>query len=174
MDKDIRRAEPRAAPYKLADDKGLFLLVQPSGGKLWRLKYRVDGRDEAGNAKRVEKKLGIGTYPEISLKEARDARDAARRLLAQGKDPADEKRREKHAAKVGAVNTFGAVAKACIAKNRRDGLADATIRKREWFVSLVDKSLGSRPIAEIGRPSLMVLHRRCRRTTRVSCCRTSS
>lgn len=149
MDKDIRRAEPRAAPYKLADDKGLFLLVQPSGGKLWRLKYRVDGRDEAGNAKRVEKKLGIGTYPEISLKEARDARDAARRLLAQGKDPADEKRREKHAAKVGAVNTFGAVAKACIAKNRRDGLADATIRKREWFVSLVDKSLGSRPIAEI-------------------------
>lgn len=58
----IRNAKPRAKPYKIGDALGLFLLVQPTGGKLWRLKYRVDGK---------EKKLAIGTYPEVSLGEAR-------------------------------------------------------------------------------------------------------
>lgn len=77
-DTKIRTAKPMAKPYKLADEKGLFLLVQPSGGKLWRVKFRVDGRDDAGNQKRIEKKLGLGTYPEVSLKQARDLRDEAR------------------------------------------------------------------------------------------------
>lgn len=145
----LRNAKPRAVSYKIADEKGLFLLVQPSGGMLWRMKYRVDGRDEAGNAKRVEKKLALGTYPDTSLADVRALRDSARALLAQGKDPAEEKRRQKQAKKLGAVNTFDALAKAFIEKNRRDGLADATIRKREWFASLVAKSLGLRSIAEI-------------------------
>ena len=65
-------AKQRAKPYKMGDaGGGLFLLVQPSGDKLWRLKYRVDGR---------EKKLGIGTYPEVSLAEARKRRDDAPEL----------------------------------------------------------------------------------------------
>ena len=113
------------------------------------MKYRVDGHDEAGNPKRVEKKLSFGAYPEVSLKDARDRRGEARRVLAQGKDPADEKRREKQAKKISAANTFNAVAKAYIEKNRRDGLAEATVSKREWFVRLIEKPLGQRPIAEI-------------------------
>jgi integrase len=145
----LRNLKPKATPFKLADEKGLFLHVQPSGGMLWRMKYRVDGCDAEGNAKRVEKKLALGAFPDVGLKDARERRDAARRLLAQGLDPADEKRRERQAKKIGAINTFGAAAKAYIEKNRRDGLADATIRKREWFASLVDRSLGPRPIAEI-------------------------
>jgi len=145
----LRNSKPKTKPYKLADEKGLFLLVQPSGGMLWRMKYRVDGRDEAGDPKRVEKKLALGTYPEITLKEARDRRDEARHLLAQGRDPADEKRRQRQARKIGAANTFSAVAKALIEKNKRDGLAEATVRKREWFLQLVQKTLGQRPIAEI-------------------------
>ena len=80
----IRNAKPKAKPYKLTDEKGLFLLIQPSGGMLWRFKFRVDGRDDAGNPKKVEKKLGLGTYPEVSLKDARDLRDDARTLLAKG------------------------------------------------------------------------------------------
>ena len=71
-DTSIRNAKARTKPYKLGDSGGLFLLVQPSGGKLWRLKYRVDGR---------EKKLGLGTYPEISLADARKRRDEAREVL---------------------------------------------------------------------------------------------
>ncbi|MGE4323674.1 MAG: tyrosine-type recombinase/integrase [Sphingobium sp.] len=145
----IGNAKPKATPYKLADERGLFLLIQPSGGKLWRMKYRVDGRDAAGNPKRVEKKLALGAYPDVGLKGAREARDEARRLLAQGKDPADEKRREKQTKKISAANTFSAVAKAYIEKNRRDGLAEATVSKREWFLRLIEKPLGQRPVAEI-------------------------
>ncbi len=145
----LRNVKPKAQPYKLADEKGLFLLVQPSGGMLWRMKYRIDGRDDEGNPKRIEKKLGLGTFPEVGLKEARQLRDRARELLAKGIDPAEKKRRDKHAAKVSAANSFSAVAKLYIDKNRREGLAEATIVKREWFLRLVEKPLGSRPIAEI-------------------------
>ncbi|QTH23576.1 tyrosine-type recombinase/integrase [Rhizorhabdus wittichii] len=145
----LRNAKPKAKPYKLADEKGLFLLVQPSGGMLWRMKYRIDGRDDSGQPKRIEKKLALGAFPAIGLKDARDARDAARRLLAKGIDPAEQKRRDTYAAKVNAANSFSALAKLYIAKNRRDGLAEATVTKREWFLRLVEKSLGSRPIADI-------------------------
>lgn len=82
----IRNAKPRAKPYKMGDSLGLFLLIQPSGGKLWRQKYRMDGR---------EKKLGIGTYPEVSLSEARRRRDEAREMIAAGKDPSREKQRDR-------------------------------------------------------------------------------
>lgn len=145
----IRNAKPGPKPYKMTDEKGLFLLVQPSGGMLWRMKYRIDGHDDEGRPKRIEKKLGLGTYPEVSLKEARERRDEARRMLANGIDPAEQKQRDKHTAKVAAANTFSVVAKAYIAKNQRDGLAEATVQKREWFTRLVEKSLGHRPIAEI-------------------------
>lgn len=145
----LRNAKPGLKPYKLADEKGLFLLIQPSGGMLWRFKYRIDGHDDDGHPKRVEKKLGLGTYPEVGLKEARERRDEARRLLARGIDPAEQKQRDKRAAMVSAANTFSLVARAYIAKNQRDGLAEATVLKREWFTRLVEKSLGHRPIAEI-------------------------
>ena len=145
----LRTAKPAAKPYKLADEKGLFLLVQPSGGMLWRFKYRADGRDDAGNPKRVEKKLGLGTYPDVGLKDARELRDEARALLAKGLDPADQKRRAKQAAKIGAANTFAAVAESYIAKNERDGLAENTVIKRRWLLKTLRKALGHRPLTEI-------------------------
>jgi hypothetical protein len=74
-DTTIRTAKPTEKPYKLADEKGLFLLVNPNGAKWWRLKFRVDGK---------EKLLSLGVYPETSLKKARADRDAARTLLAEG------------------------------------------------------------------------------------------
>src|SRR5690606_18295670 len=94
----VRNAKPRAKAYKLGDSLGLFLLVQPSGGKLWRMKYRVDGR---------EKKLGIGTYPDVGLADARKRRDEAREQLAAGMDPSREKQQAKYRAQVAAANTFG-------------------------------------------------------------------
>ena len=145
----LRNVKPAAKPYKLADEKGLFLLVQPSGGMLWRFKYRTDGRDDAGNPKRVEKKLGLGTYPDVGLKDARELRDEARALLAKGLDPADQKRRAKQAAKIGAANTFAAVAESYIAKNERDGLAENTVIKRRWLLKTLRKALGHRPLTEI-------------------------
>jgi integrase len=91
----------------------------------------------------------LGSYPDLSLRDARSARDKARSLLANGIDPAQQKRRDKHVARISAANTFGSVARAYIERNRRDGLADATVSKREWFLRLVERSLGHRPISEI-------------------------
>lgn len=96
-DTAIRAAKPRDREFKLADSGGLYLLITPSGGKLWRLKFRVDGR---------EKKLAIGRYPEIGLSDARKRRDEAREQLAAGKDPAREKRRDKMRSHLQAENTF--------------------------------------------------------------------
>lgn len=139
----IRNAKPRAKPYKMGDTLGLFLLVQPTGGKLWRFKYRVDGR---------EKKLGIGTYPEISLAEARSRRDDAREMVAMGKDPSREKQRDKVRAKLGAENTFSAISAEYCKKRRRDGAkawAPATAVRSEYLLSLLKPALGAMPIAEI-------------------------
>lgn len=130
----IRKLKPRAKPYKVADEKGLFLTVTPSGGRLWNMKFRT--------LLGTEKKLSFGSYPELSLREARDRRDEARKQLLNGVDPAEQKRRDKIAAKVSAANTFTAVAEAYIAKNERDGLAANTITKRRWFRCSVRSGAG--------------------------------
>ncbi|HMP56949.1 MAG TPA: integrase arm-type DNA-binding domain-containing protein [Novosphingobium sp.] len=148
-DTAVRNAKPKAKPYKLADERGLFLLVQPSGGRLWRFKFRVDGRDEDGQPKRIEKKIGFGSYPDVNLKDARRMRDEARALLAAGIDPAEKKRRDAHTARISAANSFEAVARACIDKCQREGRAEATITKQEWLLKLLERSIGQRPVAEI-------------------------
>lgn len=96
-DAAIRKAKPEAKARKLSDGRGLFLLVHPNGGRWWRFKYRIAGR---------EKLLSLGTYPEVSLAVARDKRDAARKLVAAGIDPAEERRAKRDEA----GNTFEAVA----------------------------------------------------------------
>jgi len=139
----IRNAKPRPKPYKLGDSLGLFLLVQPAGGKLWRLKYRVDGK---------EKKLSIGSYPEVGLAEARRRRDDARELLAIGKDPSRERKRKKVQAQVQAETTFAAIAAEFCEKRRRDGQkawAPATATRSEYLLSLLKGSIGKLPIADI-------------------------
>jgi hypothetical protein len=140
-DSAIGVLKPRETAYEVADEKGLYLLVTPAGGRLWRLKFRTEGG--------VEKKLSPGAYPDLGLKDARELRDSARSNLARGIDPTEKKRRDKQAARINAANTFSAVAKAYIDKNRRDGLAGATVRKREWLLSLLEKTLGGRPVGEI-------------------------
>lgn len=139
----IRNAKPSAKAIKLADGGGMFLLVTPAGGKLWRLKYRVDGR---------EKLLAIGAYPEIGLGEARRRREEARELIALGKDPSREKQREKVRARIQAADTFAAICKEYCEKRKRDGAkgwAPATAIRSEYLLSLVCGSIGKLPIGEI-------------------------
>lgn len=142
----IRNAKHGPKPIKLADERGLFLLLQPSGGKLWRLKYRVAGK---------EKKLSLGTYPDVPLKEARKRRDEARNLIASGTDPAIVKRLDADAAKIGIANTFKSVADEYIAKSEKEGRAAVTIGKTRWLLSLMDRDIGQRPIAEITPAELL-------------------
>ncbi|MBC2663416.1 integrase arm-type DNA-binding domain-containing protein [Novosphingobium flavum] len=150
----VRNAKPGPKPYKMGDSHGLFLLVQPTGGKLWRFKYRVDGR---------EKKLAIGPYPEIGLGEARRRRDEAREAMAAGKDPAREKQRDKVRAKVEAENTFAAITAEFCEKRKRDGQrawAPATAKRCEYLLSILCGSIGNMPIAEIEPADVLVAVRR--------------
>src|ERR1700730_3786430 len=94
----IRGAKPKEKPYKLLDGRGLFLLVTPEGGRYWRLRYRYEGR---------EKLISLGVYPDVPLKLARERREGARRLVADGIDPSAKRQAEKTAR----GNTFEAVAR---------------------------------------------------------------
>lgn len=100
-DQQIKKAKPKDKPYKLADGKGLYLYITPTGGKLWRLKYRVDGK---------EKTLSIGAYPTITLAQAREQAETARKQRADGIDPSKAKQAEKEERKAALLNTFQAIA----------------------------------------------------------------
>lgn len=139
----LKRAKPAVKSFKLADGFGMFLLVTPSGGKLWRLKYRVDGR---------EKLLAMGSYPEVSLSEARRRRDAARELIAAGKDPSREKQRDKVRARAQFDNTFSIISDEFCKKRKCDGhkaWAPTTAVRSEYLLSLLNPSIGRMPISEI-------------------------
>jgi hypothetical protein len=100
-DTEIRRSKPGEKPYKISDSGGLHLMITPTGGKLWRWKYRFDG---------AEKLMALGRYPDISLAEARERRDAARKRLANGIDPMVERKTEKTAVREATEHAFEKVA----------------------------------------------------------------
>ncbi len=104
----IEKAKPHEKPVKLFDGGGLFLLIQPSGRKWWRFKYRFQGK---------EKLLSLGVYPHISLAVARKRRDEAKELVAQGIDPSVERKISKAAETGTGENTFEAIAREWLAKN---------------------------------------------------------
>lgn len=139
-DTAIRNAKPKDKPYKISDSQGLYLLVNPRGSKLWRLKYRIDG---------VERKLAIGPYPEITLAGARAARDTARRQLVDAIDPNAAKRQARIEASVRAGNSFATVAEELIEKKGREGIAQATLDKQRWLLKNLGTDFGKRPVADI-------------------------
>ncbi|MGH7023808.1 MAG: tyrosine-type recombinase/integrase [Caulobacteraceae bacterium] len=139
-DTAIRNAKPKSEDYKIADGRGLFLLVTATGSKLWRMRFKHLGK---------EQKLSFGGYPDLSLKDARERCDNARSLIAAGRNPALEKQREKVRAKLSAATTFGAVATEYVTKREREGLAPATIKTYRHFQALLAPKLRARPIAEI-------------------------
>ena len=145
-DTTIKNAKHGPKPIKLFDERGLFLLLQPSGGKLWRLKYRFLGK---------EKKLSLGVYPDVTLKEARKRRDEARTLLANGADPAGVKREQAKSAKRDAENTFKSISDEYIEKSAKEGRAIVTIKKTQWLSSLLESDLGDRPVSDITPADLL-------------------
>jgi len=150
----IRNAKPGEKAFKLADGGGMFLLVTPAGGKLWRLKYRIEGR---------EKLLALGAYPETSLSEARKRRYEARGLTPRGKDPSREKQRDKVRSRIQATDTFTAISSEYCAKRRRDGekgWSPATATRSEYLLSLLNGSIGRLAIAEIEPADVLVAVRK--------------
>ncbi|OYV45609.1 MAG: hypothetical protein B7X10_05610, partial [Burkholderiales bacterium 21-58-4] len=146
-DTKIKQCKPKGKPYKLSDEKGLYLEIAPSGGKWWRLKYRIEGR---------EKRLSLGVYPDVTLAQAREKRDDHRKLIAQGIDPSAARKAQKQAT----ADTFESVAREWFGK-RRVGWADSHAQKvirrleRELF-----PWLGSRPVSEIKPADLLAALRR--------------
>jgi integrase len=150
-DAAIRKAKAGARPTKLSDGGGLFLLLNPNGSRLWRLKYRFEGK---------EKLLAFGAYPEVSLKDAREQRDDARRQLAAGYDPSLARKAQKTAAADRAANSFEIVAREWFGLTKEkweSEYADLVLHRleRDMF-----PWLGSRPIAEITPLELLTVLRR--------------
>lgn len=136
----INAAKPREKAWTLSDSQSLYLVIQPNGSKLWRFNYRFLDK---------QKKLHLGGWPTISLAEARTRRDEAKKKIANGIDPALDKKRARIAAKYAAANTFQAVAEEWLVKCERDGLAPVTIDKIRWLLAKAYPLLGTIPIAQI-------------------------
>ncbi|WP_341675228.1 integrase arm-type DNA-binding domain-containing protein [Niveibacterium sp. SC-1] len=150
-DTSIRKAKPGDKPVKLADEKGLYLLIQPSGAKLWRQKYRFEGK---------EKLLAHGSYPEISLSEARSRRDEARTLLARGIDPAENRKAQKAARADRAANSFEVICREWLEKKRGEVASSTYAKMLARMENFVFPWLGDKPIGEVGAPAVLAVLRR--------------
>lgn len=147
----IKAAKGRDKPYKLTDGDGLFLYVTPNGGRYWRMNYRHLGK---------QKTLAFGVYPDTGLADAREQRDAARKLLARGEDPAERIKLERIAATVAASNSFKAVADEWLVKVELEDRSAATMKKLRWLLDFINASVGKRPIASISAQELLVMLRK--------------
>lgn len=140
-DTQVKNAKPKDKPYKLADGAGMYLEVTPTGGKLWRMKYRqVNGK---------ENRLAFGKYPDVTLGEARERRAAARKLLEQGIDPGTEKKERERVKKDAAANTFEKLAREWHTNRLsswRESTAKDTLRRLEVDIF---PQIGAMPIASI-------------------------
>lgn len=140
----LRQVKPANRPFKLFDTGGLFLIVNPNGSLWWRLKYSFGGK---------ERGISLGVYPDVSLKLAREKRDQARQLIADGRDPSDARRAEKVASGV----TFELVAKEWLGL-QENRLSRATMSKARWMLeTFAFPKLGAKPVAGITAPGLLAV-----------------
>ena len=142
----VKSIKPKDAPYKLSDGGGLYLLVKPNGGKYWHLAYRYNEK---------QKLLSLGVYPEVSLKDARKKRDAARKLLAQNIDPSEAKKEEKRLSILQAANTFESIAREWLEKQNH--LADVTQNKSKWLLDFAITGFGKKAITDITAPDVLAV-----------------
>jgi len=147
-DTAIKKVKPGEKPLKLSDGKGMYLLLNPSGSRLWRWKYRVLGK---------EKVLSLGAYPAVSLAQARDGMEKARKVLASGKDPMAIRKADKVASRTSAENSFEAVARAWWAhwKPARSEQHAGQVMRR--FEANVFPHIGVRPVSEVQAPELVAM-----------------
>ena len=144
-------ARSRDKPIRLFDEGGLYLEISPSGGKLWRLKYRFGGK---------EKRLAFGAYPEITLADARERRDQGRKLLANDVDPSEHKEAQKSASQERAANSFEVIGREWLGKHCDTWAASHS----EKIIRRLEKDVfpwpGARPIAEITAADVLAVLRR--------------
>src|SRR5258708_6131071 len=150
-DTAIRNLKPKATAYKKSDGAGMYLLVVPAGGKWWRYKYRFNGK---------QKSLSIGVYPDVGLKDARRLRDDARRLVATGVDPGDNRKAQRTARDNSAANSFEVVAREWYGKHFPGWAPNHSKRVLRLFERDIFPWIGTRPIAEVAARDLLAVLRR--------------
>jgi integrase len=139
-DLKMKNLRPKDKAYKIADFDGLFVLVKPSGSKLFRFKYRVDGKEGL---------LSFGKYPAVSLSQARLKRDEARKLVAAGINPSIERNEAKAVKDANNANTFEKIAALYLVKIAIEGRAPATLKKNASFIAMANKDFGRMAIKDI-------------------------
>ena len=145
-DRAIRNTKPADKPIRLFDGGGMYLEIAPNGGKWWRFKYRYGGK---------EKRLSLGVYPDVALADARNRRDAARKLLADGKDPSAQRQAEKREAEGRAANSFEAVAREWYAKQAHTWVATHASDVLRRLEANLFPEIGATPIADLTAPALL-------------------
>lgn len=150
-DTAARQAKPKEKTYKISDSQGLYLEITPSGSKLWRLKYRIAGK---------EKRYAIGVYPAVSLSEARARRDEARKLISEGIDPVHARKEVQRQAVIAATNTFEALANEWLAHNTPRWAQSTAYKAALYLKKDLISCIGRRPVTEINRPELVELLRK--------------
>ena len=150
-DINIKKAKPGDKARKLFDGGGLYIQIEPTGGKLWRFKYRFDGK---------EKRLALGKYPDVILQEARKRHQEAREQLAQGIDPSEAKKAVKTAKGERAANSFEVVAREWLETWKKDKTADHSKRALTRLEKDVFPWMGGRPVSEIKAPEVLDVCRR--------------
>jgi len=142
----IRNAKYEDKPKKLADEKGLFLLLHPNGSKYWRMKYRIAGK---------EKLLALGVYPEVTLASARQRRDDARKMISNGVDPSLMKQQVKHSKTEAAANSFELVSREWVIShmaNKSESHRERTLRRFETYLF---PWIGNKPISDLTAPDIL-------------------
>ena len=139
-DTALRNLKPTAKPYRRSDGGNMFIEVKPTGSKLWRMAYRFDDK---------QKLMSFGKYPAVSLAKARERRAAAKALLADGIDPMAQAKadKEEHAAQN--EHTFANIAAELIAKLRKEGKAETTLKKKQWLIDKANADFGAMPIRDL-------------------------
>ena len=150
-DTAIRNAKPSAKPAKLFDERGLFLIVTPTGGKWWRFRYKFDDK---------EKLLSLGVYPDVGLKDARQRRDEARKLLADGIDPGENRKAMKAVKQDRAANSFEVITREWYGKHAPNWAEHHGVRIIRRFERDIFPWIGGRPIADVTAPELLAVMRR--------------
>lgn len=150
-DLKIRSLKPQEKPRRYTDGGNLFVEVRPNGSKLWRFAYKFDGK---------QKLMALGPYPEVSLARAREKRTEARVLLLDGIDPMQQAKVDKLERKALTEDTFSALAAELLEKNRREGLAEATLSKKAWLIGIANADLADLPVTQIKPIHVLVPLRR--------------
>ncbi|MFO1257253.1 MAG: integrase arm-type DNA-binding domain-containing protein [Gammaproteobacteria bacterium] len=150
-DVEIRKTKPTDKPQRLHDQRGLYLEVAPSGGKWWRFKFRFRGK---------EKRLSLGVYPEITLKEARERRDALRKLISNGVDPAEHRKIVKTDSLEQAANSFEIIAKECFIKFKPTWSPSHANKVIQLFERDIFPWIGNAPVIELTPVQLLTVLRR--------------